>query len=247
MLIEHVDAYHGQVGRRAGRLLHDARDAAVDELCDSERLGVLHRVKQYLAVGAVLPEAVHKGLDAPQEEVVTQIEDEGRLTHVVAGDLDRVGDTQRRVLLDILHAGTEGGAVAHGGTYLIRRIPHDDGDVSDAALHQLLDGVKEDRLIGDRHKLLGARVGEGPQTAALATAKDEALERAYPLALLLRQLLLSRRHLVLPRVGLRLPDRGAASPDQACEVPEEGARLPRQPAYRSGVPYQVKRPRHEKV
>ncbi len=96
-----------------------------------------------------------------------------------------MGDPQGRILLYILHPGPEGGPVAHGGPDLLRRIAHYDGDVPDAALHQLLDGVEEDGLVGDGDQLLGVGVGEGPQAAALPAAQDEPLQGAHPPAFLL--------------------------------------------------------------
>ena len=50
------------------------------------------------------------------------------------------------------------------------------------ALDELLDGVEEDGLVGDGHELLGVRVGEGAQAAALAAAEDQAFDGAVTAA-----------------------------------------------------------------
>ena len=40
-----------------------------------------------------------------------------------------------------------------------------------------LDAVEEDRLVGDGHQLLGAGVGQRPQTRAFAAAENQSLPR----------------------------------------------------------------------
>ena len=86
-----------------------------------------------------------------------------------------MGDAQRRVLLDVGDVDAEAAAVADGRHHLLLRVADDDADVADAALDEVLDGVEEDRLVGDGHELLGAGVGEGTQAAALAAAEDQSL------------------------------------------------------------------------
>ena len=47
----------------------------------------------------------------------------------------------------------------------------------DAGGDERLDAVEQDRLVGDRHQLLGAGVGERPQPRALAAAENQSLHR----------------------------------------------------------------------
>ena len=69
------------------------------------------------------------------------------------------------------------GAVADRGHDLVGGVADDDADLLDARLDHVLDAVEEDRLVGDRHELLGAGVGDRPQPGAGAAGEDQALHR----------------------------------------------------------------------
>ena len=59
------------------------------------------------------------------------------------------------------------------------RVADDDPDVADAGCGDRLDAVEQHRLVGDRHELLGARVGERPQAGALAAAENQSLHESH--------------------------------------------------------------------
>ena len=54
----------------------------------------------------------------------------------------------------------------------------DDADLLDPGAGHVLDAVEDDRLVGDRHELLGARVRDRPQARAGTTCEDESLHRS---------------------------------------------------------------------
>ena len=80
------------------------------------------------------------------------------------------------VLVDVGDLDAELRAVADRGLDLVAGLAdHDDPDVLDAGRGELLDAVEDDRLVGDRHELLGARVGDRAQPGAGAAGEDQAL------------------------------------------------------------------------
>ena len=60
---------------------------------------------------------------------------------------------------------------------LRRGVADDDADVVDAGVADGLDHAKQDRLVGHRHQLLGAGVGDRVQARALAAAQNQSLHR----------------------------------------------------------------------
>jgi hypothetical protein len=65
-------------------------------------------------------------------------------------------------------------AVAHARADLGARLRRDDDpDLLDPRRHDRLDPVEEHRLVGHRHELLGARVGDGAKPRALAAGQDQ--------------------------------------------------------------------------
>ena len=87
-----------------------------------------------------------------------------------------VGEAERLVLDDVGDAQPELRAVARGLADLLAGLGGDDDpDLLDSGLGHRLDPVEEDRLVGDRHELLGARVRDGAQARALASGEDQSL------------------------------------------------------------------------
>ena len=138
-------------------------------------LGIGHLVQDDLAVHGAVAEGIDQRDDAVTDEVVAQEEDETLVADEVAGDLDAVGDAQGRVLLDVGDTSAEALTVANRCPDLVARVADDDADVGDACLDQVFDGPEEHRFVGDRHELLGARVGQRTQACALAAAQNQAL------------------------------------------------------------------------
>ena len=56
-----------------------------------------------------------------------------------------------------------------------RGVADDDADLGDAGRDHGLDPVEQDRLVGDRHQLLGAGVGDRPQAGAGTAGEDQSL------------------------------------------------------------------------
>ena len=90
-------------------------------------------------------------------------------------DLDGMGEAARRVLLDVLDTNAPARSVADGGPDFRLRVADDDPDVADAGGGDGLDAVEEDRLVGDWHQLLGARVRSAAAGASLAAAENQPL------------------------------------------------------------------------
>src|SRR4029450_4073090 len=97
------------------------------------------------------------------------------VTDEVAADLDGVREPAWCVLLDVRDLDAPPGAVADGGPDFGMGVTDDDADVADAGLGNRLDAVEEHRLVGDRHELLGAGVGQGAQTRAFAATQNQSL------------------------------------------------------------------------
>src|SRR5437016_3039422 len=93
------------------------------------------------------------------------------------GDTHGVGESQRRRLLDVGDAYAEPRSVADRLANFGAGLADDDADVADARGGQRLDGVEEDRAVGDGNELLGAGVRDGTQPRSLAAAEDEPFHR----------------------------------------------------------------------
>ena len=148
--IEHVYANDGEVAFRLPRLLDDARHAPFCQLGDAERLGVRHGVQQDLGAAPVRRELLDVGLNPAHHEVVAEVQHEPRFAQEVTGRGHGVGDTERRVLLDVGDVCAEPGTIPDCSRHLLARLTDDDADVLDAGLHELLDRIEDHRLVGDR-------------------------------------------------------------------------------------------------
>ena len=90
-------------------------------------------------------------------------------------DEHAVREPERRVLRDVGDLHAEPRAVADRSHDLGAGVADDDADVVDAGRGHVLDAVEQDRLVGHRDELLGARVGDRPQPRAGAAGEDQAL------------------------------------------------------------------------
>ena len=111
------------------------------------------------------------------QHVVAEVHDEVVVAEVVAGDQHAVGEPERRVLAEVGDLGAPPRAVADRGHDLVGGVADDDADLLDPGLDHVLDAVEEDRLVGHRHELLGAGVGDRPEPGAGAAGEDETLHR----------------------------------------------------------------------
>ncbi len=80
---------------------------------------------------------------------------------------------QGRRLRDVGHLETPRRAVADDVPELAGAVADDEAHLADAGVAHGLEGEEDDRLVGHRHELLGARVRDGAQPAALAARQDE--------------------------------------------------------------------------
>ena len=157
-------------------LLDQPRDAAVGaELGDAELRGVGHLGQQHLGVGPVAGELVDQAADAADDQVVAEVHDERLVAEEVVRDEHGVRQTTRRVLADVRGADAQRRPVADGGHDLVRGVADDDADLGDAGVADGLEAVEQDRLVGDRHELLGRRVGDRAQPGAGAAGEDQCL------------------------------------------------------------------------
>ncbi len=112
--------------------------------------------------------------EALLEHVVAQVHDEVVVAQEVAGDQHAVGQAERGLLRDVGDLDAPAGAVADVGHDVVGPgAADDDADLLDAGLGHRLDAVEDDRLVGDGHELLRARVGDGAEPAAGAPGEDE--------------------------------------------------------------------------
>ena len=184
--VEEVDADQGQVGRRLLRLLDQPQHLAVGaELGHAEPLGVGdagqqdlgHRRLRAAADPAVALEALDEPLHALAQQVVAQVHHEVVVAEEVPGDQHAVGQPERGVLGEVGDLEAPLRPVAHRGADLLGRVADDHADLDDPRLGHLLQPVEQDRLVGHRHQLLGAGVGDGAQAGAGAAGQDQRLHR----------------------------------------------------------------------
>ena len=88
---------------------------------------------------------------------------------------------QRRVLGDVGDLDPKLRAITNCCTDLFARLANNDANFLDPCLGHGLDAVKQNRLVGNRHQLLGAGVGDGPEARSRTARQDEALHIAYRL------------------------------------------------------------------
>ena len=92
-------------------------------------------------------------------------------------DQHAVREPEGGVLPEVGDLGAPAGAVADRGHDLVGGVADDDPDLLDPGLDHVFDAVEEDRLVGDRHELLRARVGDRPEPGAGAAGEDQTLHR----------------------------------------------------------------------
>ena len=174
---EHVDADQGQVAARLGRLLGQPHHPAVLQLGHAVRLRVGHALEQDHRVAGPGAEAVDQLGDAVAQEVVAEVHDERRAGQELLGGQHGVGEAQGRLLADVGDAQPERRPVADRRLDLGVRVADHDADVGHPRRAQRVEAVEEDRAVGHRHELLGARVGDRPQPRPRAPGEDQTLQR----------------------------------------------------------------------
>ena len=172
---EEVDAHQSEVRLRDRGLLDQPDHPPVDDLGHPEVLRLRHLGEQDHGVGVKALEFLDDRDDAVAHQVVAQVHDEAAVTEELPRRQHRVGEPFGRLLRDVGAVGTECGPVADRGPHLGTGLAGDDPDLRDPSRDDGLDGVEEDRLVGDGDELLGAGVGDRPQARALAAAQDQTL------------------------------------------------------------------------
>ena len=147
-------------------------DVAV-QLGHPEVLRILDPGEQDLGVGPVAVELFHELGDPVLDEVVSEEHDEGVVAQELPADLDRVGQSEGGLLLDVGRADAELGAVPHRGPDLLVGVPDHDSHLGDAGVADGLDAVEKNGFVGDGHQLFGAGEGDRSKPGALAAAQDQ--------------------------------------------------------------------------
>ncbi len=138
---------------------------------------------RWLGGATRLFERSHESGQVLFEQVVTQVHDEVVVTEKVAGYQYAMRQTERGVLRNERDARTESRAVTERRHHFVARVADDHTDLGDAGRHHGLDSVEEDRLVGHRHELFGARVGDGPQPSPGSAGENESFhgrDRPHP-------------------------------------------------------------------
>ena len=143
---------------------------------DAHRTGVLHFIQNNLRVHRFLAERVHLRHDSAANEIVAKKEDEWIAAEKLLRDLDAMRDTERLRLRNIGDARAELRAIPHLVLHLISRFRRDhDADFGHARFNQIFERVKQNRFIGNRNELLGARVRQGAQACSFSAGEDQPL------------------------------------------------------------------------
>src|SRR5688572_13959562 len=101
---EHVHADEREIADVLLRLLDEPHNHAVFELCDTEHLRVRDLGEQDLRRRLFARKFLHEVRDALVQQVVAQVHDERLGADERLADFDRVAETERRFLLDVLDA-----------------------------------------------------------------------------------------------------------------------------------------------
>ena len=112
------------------------------------------------------------------DEVIPQVHDEAAAFEEIARSEHRMGQTERRLLVDVGASGTESRPVTDLGLHLGSGVPRDDPDISDPGGHQGVDNVKENGPVADGNQLFGARVRDRAQPGSLPPTEDQPFERS---------------------------------------------------------------------
>jgi hypothetical protein len=108
------------------------------------------------------------------EEDVAKHEHERR-GHVTLELADGVGEAKSFFLFDISNADTQVAAVAERIDDAPSEVADDDDDVVDAESAQVIELIREQRLVADGRDRLGHRIAEGSHARAVACREDYAL------------------------------------------------------------------------
>ena len=184
---EHVDADEREVALGLLRLLDEPHDPAVRQLGDAEHLRIGHAGEQNLRGGLSRSNSSTNRVDAAIQQVVAEVHHERIVADERLADEHGVRQSARRVLLDVGDARAPARAVADRRADLGLRVADDDADVADAGGDQRLETVEEHRLVGDRHELLGAGVGDRAEAGALAAAQNQSLHRRDSTGIVVRR------------------------------------------------------------
>lgn len=169
---ETVQTSDGEVAGGILGFLDEAGDAGAVELGDAEGGGVrdLHEGDQ--GTGTVLLEGVDEGGGTMLEEVVAEVDAEVVLGDPIAGGEDGVPEAELLVLVDEgdAHAGEVLDGVLDFGA---GDVGDDDADVSDAGVHEGVDGVGDDGLTSNAQDRFRTRVGQGTQARAQPRRRND--------------------------------------------------------------------------
>ncbi|CAB4962834.1 unannotated protein [freshwater metagenome] len=106
------------------------------------------------------------------KHVVAEVHHEVVIAEVIGGNKYAVSEAERGVLRDVSNPHPPSRAVTYRGLNLGGSIPDNDADLFDASSGHILNSIEEDWLIGDRHQLLGARMGYGAQACTSAPGEN---------------------------------------------------------------------------
>jgi len=158
-------------------LLDHARDQAVllhdhEVAADRGRVGLLLH-GQHRAHAVLAEERGHRAQVAVHEDDVAQEEHEGPVDALLEL-AHRVGDAERRALVDVLDRHAEAPAVAQATHDLVAQVPDHDEHALHPEVAQALDLVLDERLAQHREHGLGEVLGEGRDARALSRGEDDA-------------------------------------------------------------------------
>src|SRR5260221_9445957 len=182
-VVVEVDAGHGQLARRAARLLHDARDAPVAvELSDAEALqmvDVAHLVENDARAAILLAEGVDAVLDRAAEDVVREQHDHPLAADESLREAQCFRDAAGLVLIRVQQAvDAELLAVAEQAQKLAGvRSARDQHHLRDAALHERFDPVTDHRPVIDRQQVLVGDACQRVQPTARPAGQDHTFHR----------------------------------------------------------------------
>ena len=109
------------------------------------------------------------------QHVVAEVHDEVVVAKEVLSNEYAMGEPKWRILWDVSDLHSKLRAIADGGADFGPGVAGNDANFRNSRFCHGFNAIEKDGFIGNGHQLLGAGVGNWPQSRASATGKNEAL------------------------------------------------------------------------
>ena len=181
-LIVEIDAAHGIVARRHGRLFVDPDDARSVERRHPEAFGIRNLLEEDSRSRRLFFKAARVGPDVVLEDVVAEHDADPVAVGEIFAQSQRVGDPAFAVLIrivDVLEA--EVFSIPEQSQEVARRVPAgNEHDLFETGAAQRFERIVDHRLVVHRQQMLVRHLGERTKSSSEAAREDDALHARRP-------------------------------------------------------------------